>query len=73
MGGHGCPPRVGRLPPRATDIPLRLEVRSIPRSRRTELLLLLFVAALVALGELLVLGMGYPPWRFIRGLASSGR
>lgn len=58
--------------PRATDIPLRLEVRSIPRSRRTELLLL-FVAALVALGGLLVcLGMGYPPWRFIRGLAVVG-
>ena len=62
----------GRLPPRDRHSASR-QVRSIPRSRRTELLLLLFVAALVALGGLLVcLGMGYPPWRFIRGLAVVG-
>lgn len=46
---------------------------SIPRSRRTELLLLLLTASLVGLGGLLVcLGMGYPAWRFIRALAVVG-
>lgn len=53
--------------------PVTPEVREIPRSRRTELTLLLFAAALIGLGGALVcLGMGHPLWRMTRALAVVG-
>ncbi len=48
-------------------------MRAIPRSQRTELVLLLFAAALAGLGGALVcLGMGHPVWRLTRALAVVG-
>ncbi|MGD9497643.1 MAG: FtsW/RodA/SpoVE family cell cycle protein [Armatimonadota bacterium] len=48
-------------------------MRSIPHSRRRELLLLLFAAGIVALGGALVcVGMGQPLWRLTRGLSVVG-
>ncbi len=65
--------RAARPRPPGRPVPLRLEVTAIPRSRRTELLLLLLAAAIVGLGGALVcLGMGHPVWRLTRALSVVG-